>query len=823
MQGDAIPRGGSPFCSPAAAASAPAASVQRRPTRPPSPPAMTHDSPAFPRGTVASRQAAPSDRFAPLGPGIRYARPSISATRPTGSRHKLAQGLLIGVGLGLVAPQVTAQQQQPASTPSRSETSSANAGQTVLPTVTVKASADASAEGLTAPYAGGQVARGGRVGLFGNRDVMETPFSTTSYTQEMIQDQQVRSVGDLLRVDPSVRVARGFGNFQESFFIRGFLLGSDAIAYNGLYSLLPRQYISAELFERVELLRGASAFLNGASPDGDAIGGSINLLPKRAPNEPLSRVTVGLSSGLQSYLAADVARRFGPDQNTGIRINVARRDGDTAIDREGVELSVAAIGIDWRNSRARVSADIGYQNHKLSETRTNVTLGSTVTVVPRAPSNETNWAQRWTWSNERDTFGTLRAEYDINDDLTVYGAWGMRRSKEANSLAGLTVTDGSTGAGTMTRFDNTREDKVDTGEVGVRTKLSTGPVRHALVAGYSRFDLDVANAYGMQTGSSMATNLYAPVFHDRPDNTLFGNDLANPRKQRTTKLTSYAIGDTMSLLEESVQLTLGLRRQKLDYDNYAYNTGAPGTGYEDSHTSPLVALLYRLREDLSVYANYAEALSQGGVAPSTAVNFGAALAPYVSKQKEIGIKYDSGRLGAGLALFTTNRPRAFVDAQGIFGEAGEDRHRGIELTVFGEPLGGLRVLGGLTFLNAEQRSTGSAATDGRKVIGVPTAQGSLGLEWDVPGLRGLALDTRLIASRGVYANGTNTLRVPGWASLDIGGRYLTEIAGKVVTFRARLNNVANRDYWASAGGYPGSGYLVLSTPRTFVLSASVDL
>lgn len=93
-----------------------------------------------------------------------------------------------------------------------------------LPAVKVEASADASAEGLTAPYAGGQVARGGRVGILGNQDIMESPFSVTSYTNELIQNQQARSVGDVLQNDPSVRVARGFGNFQESYFIRGLSL-----------------------------------------------------------------------------------------------------------------------------------------------------------------------------------------------------------------------------------------------------------------------------------------------------------------------------------------------------------------------------------------------------------------------------------------------------------------------------------------------------------------------------------------------------------------------------------------------------------------------
>ena len=39
-----------------------------------------------------------------------------------------------------------------------------------------------------APYAGGQVASGGSLGLLGNRGVMDTPFNQTSYTAELIAE-----------------------------------------------------------------------------------------------------------------------------------------------------------------------------------------------------------------------------------------------------------------------------------------------------------------------------------------------------------------------------------------------------------------------------------------------------------------------------------------------------------------------------------------------------------------------------------------------------------------------------------------------------------
>ena len=137
----------------------------------------------------------------------------------------------------------------------------------------MNASSDASAGGLKAPYAGGQVARGGRVGILGSEDVMDTPFSITNYTQKLIQDQQAASVAEVLQNDSAVRVARDYGNFQQLYMIRGLPVYSDDMAYNGLYGLLPRQYLAAELVERVEVLRGASAFLNGAAPGGSGLGG----------------------------------------------------------------------------------------------------------------------------------------------------------------------------------------------------------------------------------------------------------------------------------------------------------------------------------------------------------------------------------------------------------------------------------------------------------------------------------------------------------------------------------------------------------------------
>ena len=118
----------------------------------------------------------------------------------------------------------------------------------------------------------------------------------------------------------------------------------------------------------------------------------------------------------------------------------------------------------------------------------------------------------------------------------------MRRSDEANSLGNVTVTNGSTGDGNFYRFDNTRKDSVNTGELGLRAKVRTGPVGHEFVASASFFDLKKKNAYVMDYLNTFPTNIYNPVSYDRPAysaGALVGNDLDDPAPVSYTHLDVY--------------------------------------------------------------------------------------------------------------------------------------------------------------------------------------------------------------------------------------------------------------------------------------------
>ena len=683
---------------------------------------------------------------------------------------------------------------------------------------------DASQVELRDSFAGGQVSRGGRAGILGNLDMMDSPFASTNFTADIIREQQARSIADVLQNDPVVRVAKGFGNFQELYVMRGFPVYSDDMTYNGLYGVLPRQYVAAELSERVEVFRGASAFLNGAAPGGSGLGGSVNIVPKRAGDDPLNRVTLGYESQGHWYGAADVSRRFGDDsQSTGVRANFVQRGGETSIDNQDRELSVAAIGIDHDSDNFRLSLDLGYQDHQVDSPRPAVTPGST---IPEAPDSDTNFAQEWTYTNERQFFGAVRGEYDFTDNITAWAAYGFRSGEEDNVFANPRQAEAN-GDFSAYRFDNVRNDEIRSGEVGLNIEFKTASVGHTIITSASTFSLESENAYAFSDFSGFAGNIYNPVTATMPDADFFiGGDLSNPLITEKTDLSSFALADMISFNDGKVLLTLGGRVQNIETRTFDYNTGDELSGYDESQFTPVVGIVYKSSEQVSYYANYIEGLLPGEVAPASSggepiENAGEAFDPYSAEQIEVGVKYDAGQYGGSLSVFNTSKQNSIVE-DNVFSTDGEQQNQGLELSVFGMPTSNLRVLGGFTWLDAEMTKTQDGTLDGKTAIGVPDLQANINIEWDVDALPGLTVDARAAYTSKQYASADNSLEVDASNRFDLGVRYSFFAGMTDITLRARVDNVFDNNYWASVGGFPGSNYLVLSEPRTFRLSASFN-
>jgi len=455
--------------------------------------------------------------------------------------------------------------------------------------------------------------------------------------------------------------------------------------------------------------------LNGAAPGGSGLGGAINVVPKRAPNYDINQATVGVQDGGEAYLAGDFARRFN-EGSTGLRASVAKRDGDTNVDGESRELTLLALGADFRRDKLRVSADLGYQEHKLQASQPNITIAAGL-AIPATPRADRSIGQPWTFSNAEDAFGTVRAEYDFNETVTGWLAGGLRESNEAGNFSNPTVVDerGNTNA---LRFANVREDSVQTAEAGLRFKFNAAGVKHTVSTSASVFELESKNAFDFSSFTGFSNNIYNPTPVPEPALGAFpSGNFNNPLLTEKTETSSLAVADTMAFLNERLLLTVGARHQQIEATSFDGNTGAQTANYAENATTPVAGVVFKLSPQYSVYANYIEGLVRGDTAPATTgagapvANAGTVFKPYITEQVELGVKYDGGSMGGSVSVFQSEKPNYGIDSSNTFSQVGDQTNEGLEIMAFGKASKTVTVLGGLSILNTD--------ADGRDAIGAP--------------------------------------------------------------------------------------------------------
>ncbi|WP_192561118.1 TonB-dependent receptor [Pseudomonas gozinkensis] len=663
-------------------------------------------------------------------------------------------------------------------------------------------------------FAGGQVARRGSQGLLGSRDFMETPFSITTYTSEAVKNQQARTLGDLIASDPSVRATNPAGGRYEQFTIRGFSLFNSDVAYNGLYGVLPTYTIDMEMADRVDILKGPSQLINGISPRG-SVGGGINVVPKRATDKPITSMTANYASNNQVGGAVDVGRRFGEDNQFGLRFNGVKQSGDTEWDHQSVDRDMAVLGLDFRGERLRLSTDIGRTERDTDAPQERVQVGANAR-VPSASEVRHNYAQPWSKARTKDTFGTVNAEFDVNDSTMLYGGVGARKSNHDFLRHAVSVTNNAGDFSVQPR-DFTRDENVRTATAGVRNWFHTGPVSHEINLAASYFYMDFEN--GGARYAAAPSNLYNPVETRTP---------VRPTRQDAevyteNRFSGVALADTLGFFDDRLLLTLGARWQRVKVDDWSDNVKGD-TAYDEEKVSPSGGLLFKATDRLSLYANYMEGLSQGKIAPSTSVNEDEIFPPFISRQVEVGAKYDAGSFGLTAAVFRIKQPAYETNAvTRVFGPNGKRQNDGVELSVFGEPLKGFRLLGGVMYIDSELTHTTNGTFDGNRAPATPKYNVNLGAEWDVPNVQGLTLTGRGIYSGSQYLDQSNDKEIDAWERFDVGARYAFKVDEKTITLRANVENVADKRYWSSAGASDDSEPgLTLATPRTYLLSATVD-
>jgi iron complex outermembrane receptor protein len=678
----------------------------------------------------------------------------------------------------------------------------------VLPAITVRA------------QAAQQTARGSRsgdqlvspvvnAGILGDRSALETPFSIQSYTRDVIEGQQSRTLTEALRNDASARNIQNAGGYSSAVSIRGFdtyganwdgLAGGFANAYQDF----PLEFVDA-----VEVLKGPSAILFGSSnPSGSPVG-LVNFVPKRAPRSasaPIRRLSVGVQTGGAVSASADLGGRAGPQGSVGWRVNLLGKKGGLAVDDVEIDEKGVLASFDWRATPAlTLTADLGAIRSAKRGYTDLYALDAGVS-LPRVPQARTNASMPWAaWSADRD-FALLKADWRLDDAWRVELATTRTWSSFEYLSAGLVRITDALGNGTL-ETGVAKPFTVDTAthKATLFGRLDTGPVRHELAFSVSR-DTEKGTYTPGQLYGSFATNIYRPVPVPRPV----------PLDSGTGAITYTDLtADTVRVVDAAsfgdFTVVAGFGRVSIED-----RIGA----YDRSRTTPLLAALYRVRPDLSVYASYAEGLEKGGTAPAGTVNQNQTLPPKVSEQWELGVKQEWGRLLLSAAAFRIDRALEYTDpSTNRFMQDGQQRHTGLELSLSGYATDDLNVIVSALLMRPTVHND---TVDGNDPPGVPERAVSLYASYRLPAYRPLALSAGVQYKSSQWLDAVNSQRMAGYTVVDLGATLDMKLAwGQPGKLRLAVDNAADRSYWSTVS-YGGFG-IGKGEPRTVKLSATFDL
>ncbi|HEU0134977.1 MAG TPA: TonB-dependent receptor [Allosphingosinicella sp.] len=433
---------------------------------------------------------------------------------------------------------------------------------------------------------------------------------------------------------------------------------------------------------------------------------------------------------------------------------------------------------------------------------------------------------------ERRNFGL---DYSGNDIERRYqGAVGTARlSDDWQIRAGLFRWESDVTRGRTELFRNVQRDGSAQRQIvatkGQLARSLSGELRStfSIVEGDRRHSLHLA-LRGRETrrayGGSDVRNLGAAVIGERSDVPEPDFDFGPLTRDQVRQITG-GIGYELRW-PNVAELSLGL--QKSDYEKDVAFPDRPSLRTKDSPWLYNGTLALHLSDRLVAYAGFTRGLEESGTAPANAANRNEAPPALRTSQRDLGLRYAIlPRMSLVAGLFDVRKPYFSLDPDFVYRELGTVRHRGIELSLAGQPAEGLSVVAGAVFLDA--RVSGEAVDLG--IIG-PKPVGTTGrivranFDYRLPFLDPVSLDLGFthqaaqVASVLSYAElGGRQLRTQPQTLFDIGARYRFEAGGKPATLRAQITNLFDTYRWKVGSN---SSFRFIDE-RRFMLTLAADI
>ena len=639
---------------------------------------------------------------------------------------------------------------------------------------------------------------------------LDLPRSVEVIPEQILLDRKVTTLTEALQNASGVSLSDGFGGTNDDFLIRGFRRNS---VYRNGFRLGSNFRINTTNLERIEVIKGpASITLGQVEP-----GGAVNIETKKPLSEPRYYVE-GRGARYDSYFGLlDLSQPIDAIDG-GMRLNASIEEAEsfrdfTDIDRDFLSLAVTTRPFDG----TRLDFTYEYRDESRPLDRGTVTLsdGEGGRFIPDLPRSRRLGEPFETFDVELNIV-ELGLTQELGDDWTleagVFHEFSDADDFQARPLR--VFPDGTL----VRRADGSRNRDIDVtaGRLRLNGEFATGPLKHQLAVGidYRESAEDRFFAAG-ETRSDF--NIFDPEFGNLSPMPLVQIPASSDTREYGIYVQDYVD------LSARLSALLGVRFDEAEVESFF---GPPvnrdvDTGFKDA-ISPQAGLIYRLRDNVSVYASYAE-----GFLPNTRTDetTGRVFDPEVSEQFEAGVKteFNDGRIQSGIAVFDIEKENVVRVVDGVAQLVEGQSSQGIEVTTTGRLLPGLNIIGNYAFIDAEIES---GPNRGNRPRNVAKHTFNLWASYEVPAgpLHGLGGGAGVSVFGDRFGDDANTWSLGAYELVDASLWYNIALprAGALNLGEARLQfsvkNLTDERFFPASGG---DLRVTVGQPRTYIGSIAV--
>ena len=274
----------------------------------------------------------------------------------------------------------------------------------------------------------------------------ETPLSISVVTRQVMDDFGLNSIDDVMRHTPGITVST-YDSERTNYYSRGFSIVN--FQYDGIPTLRDTQYSAGQtltdmaIYDRVEVLKGATGLLTGAGGPG----GTINLVRKKPTSVFQGHIELGAGSWDKYRSEVDVSGPLTETGNVRGRAVAAYQQEQSFMDHYERKTSVfygilefdldedtlLTVGADYQDNDPKGS---GWSGSRPIYDR----AGNTIS-LPRSFNNGAKWSKWEQYS--RTAFATL--EHTFDNGWVAKGQYNHQINGYNAPLGSLTRPDPVTG------------------------------------------------------------------------------------------------------------------------------------------------------------------------------------------------------------------------------------------------------------------------------------------------------------------------------------------------------------------------------------------